>query len=214
MKKRLRLETAVVWAAAAVLLAGAVFAGVRAEEGDAITALKCVSLAAAMFAPYLARRFWKVQVPLMLTVFYAVFAVCAIFLGNVLSFYSRVPHWDSILHFASGIGLVFFGFWLGEVKTGSAGKAARVASAERPSVAARAWRAFCFAVALGALWEIFEFTMDGLLGLSAQAFVLESGELLAGRAALMDTMKDIILNTAGAGLAAVGLMIRAFRKTP
>ena len=58
--------------------------------------------------------------------------------------------------------------------------------------------AFCFAVSIGCLWEIYEFVFDGALGLNMQKFMLESGEQLVGRAALADTMEDLIVDMMGA----------------
>ena len=46
--------------------------------------------------------------------------------------------------------------------------------------------AFCFALSIGALWEIFEFTMDQLFGLNMQ------------KSGLIDTMWDLIVDTGGA----------------
>ena len=51
---------------------------------------------------------------------------------------------------------------------------------------------------IGALWEIYEFSFDGLLGMNMQKFRLESGVQLVGREALMDTMEDIITDVIGA----------------
>ena len=50
---------------------------------------------------------------------------------------------------------------------------------------------FCFALAIGALWEIYEFAMDSFFGLNMQ------------RTGLDDTMKDLILDTLGAMLFSV-----------
>ena len=59
---------------------------------------------------------------------------------------------------------------------------------------------------LGSLWEIYEFTADGLFGLSMQKFMTAQGELLVGHEALRDTMKDIIVDVLGALLAsAIGM---------
>ena len=58
--------------------------------------------------------------------------------------------------------------------------------------------AFCFAVTLGVFWEIYEFTFDGILRLNMQKFMLENGTQLIGRAALLDTMKDLIVDCLGA----------------
>ena len=58
--------------------------------------------------------------------------------------------------------------------------------------------AFCFSAAIGTVWEIFEFTVDGVLGVNMQKFMLEDGTQLIGREALSDTMYDIIVDTGSA----------------
>ena len=58
--------------------------------------------------------------------------------------------------------------------------------------------AFCFAVSLGVIWEIYEFTADCFFYTNMQKFALESGEPLVGQQALMDTMKDLVVDMAGA----------------
>ena len=63
--------------------------------------------------------------------------------------------------------------------------------------------AFCFAVSIGALWEIYEFTFDGLLGFNMQKFMLANGKMLEGNDALRDTMKDIITDSLGAVTATI-----------
>ena len=42
--------------------------------------------------------------------------------------------------------------------------------------------------------------MDGLLGMNMQKFMLENGTQLVGRAALADTMEDMIVDAIGAGV--------------
>ena len=58
--------------------------------------------------------------------------------------------------------------------------------------------AFCFALALGALWEIYEYSFDALLGLNMQKFRTAQGVDLIGREALQDTMEDLIWDAASA----------------
>jgi hypothetical protein len=50
---------------------------------------------------------------------------------------------------------------------------------------------FAFAVAVGSIWEIFEFTMDSFLGLNMQ------------KSGLVDTMWDLIVDALGALVIAV-----------
>lgn len=58
--------------------------------------------------------------------------------------------------------------------------------------------AFCFALSIGTIWEIYEYVFDGILGLNMQKFMTVDGTLLIGHAALADTMKDIIIDAMGA----------------
>jgi uncharacterized membrane protein YjdF len=58
--------------------------------------------------------------------------------------------------------------------------------------------AFCFALAVGALWEVYEFSFDAVLGLNMQKHTTESGVALVGKTALSDTMKDIIIDALAA----------------
>lgn len=73
--------------------------------------------------------------------------------------------------------------------------------------------AFCFAVMIGALWEIYEYTFDGLLGLNMQKFMLADGTVLVGHAALSDTMKDIMTDALGALIASI-IGYAGLRKNP
>ena len=66
---------------------------------------------------------------------------------------------------------------------------------------------------IGAVWEVYEFTFDGLLGLNMQKFALADGTELSGHLALADTMKDIIVDILGAMVAsAVGYISLRFDK--
>jgi uncharacterized membrane protein YjdF len=55
-----------------------------------------------------------------------------------------------------------------------------------------AFFAFLFAVGIGALWEIFEFSMDSFFAMNMQK------EMLGDPSGLTDTMWDLIVDTLGA----------------
>jgi uncharacterized membrane protein YjdF len=57
---------------------------------------------------------------------------------------------------------------------------------------------FCFAIMLDTLWEIIEFVMDTLMDLNMQQYVLPDGTVLIGHYAVVDTMKDLIVDAFGA----------------
>jgi hypothetical protein len=50
---------------------------------------------------------------------------------------------------------------------------------------------FCFALAIGALWEIYEFAMDSIFGLNMQ------------KSGLVDTMWDLVVDAGGAFVASL-----------
>ena len=60
--------------------------------------------------------------------------------------------------------------------------------------------ALSFAIFCGVCWEFYEFTCDGLFGMNLQRYASSAGKAFVGRAALMDTMGDLIADTIGAGL--------------
>ncbi len=170
----------------------------RRVEGDyVLMLLQCIVGVAAMLLPSLLRHKWQLIIPSKMMVLFAVFLYCAIFLGEVRSFYYNVPHWDTILHTFSGAMLGALGFSV----INFLNRTDRVPMNLSPVFVA--FFTLCFAVFLGVVWEFYEFTADGILHTNMQKFALESGEPLVGRAALMDTMKDLIVDTIGALVMAV-----------
>lgn len=108
------------------------------------------------------------------------------------SFYYAVPYWDTILHTMSGAMLGALGFSMIAIFN----NAERIPLNLSPVFIAVF--AFCFALAMGAVWEIYEFTMDSVFGTNMQKYMLDNGTALIGQAALQDTMKDIIVDAIGA----------------
>lgn len=154
--------------------------------------LQCLLGIVIMMLPSVLEHRWSVPIPNMIYILYYIFLYCGIFLGEVLSFYYRVPHWDTILHAFSGAALGALGFILVSLLNEN-----RHVDVEL-SPFFIALFAFCFALAMGAIWEIYEFTVDGVLQLNMQKYLTEAGEVRIGRDALMDTMKDIISDAVSA----------------
>lgn len=154
--------------------------------------LQCLLGMVVLSLPSMVSHKWKLDIPNFIYVMYYIFLYCAIFLGEVLDFYYIIPRWDTILHFFSGAMLGALGFilvsWLNDSEV------VRVSL----SPAFIALFAFCFALSCGAVWEIYEYTFDGLLNLNMQKFITATGQVLAGHDALRDTMKDIIVDALAA----------------
>lgn len=164
----------------------------RAKSDYVLMLVQCALGLVAMLLPVLLAHRFEFRLPSTMYFMFVIFLYAAIFLGEVQSFYYTVPHWDTILHTFSGGMLGALGFslvsWLNKDEH----------TTLRLSPLFVAIFAFCFAVALGTLWEIYEFTFDGILGLNMQKFKLENGTALVGRNALSDTMKDLCVDVLGA----------------
>jgi len=168
------------------------------ERGDYVLMfLQCLLGLVVFSLPSIVSRKWKFSIPNFIYIMYYVFLYCAIFLGEVLHFYYVVPHWDTILHFFSGAMLGALGFilvsWLNDSE--------KIRVSLSPAFVALF--AFCFALSCGAVWEIYEYVFDGLLGLNMQKFITADGVTLIGHEALRDTMKDVIVDALAALLISV-----------
>ena len=88
---------------------------------------------------------------------YAMFLYCAIFLGEVFDFYYVLPYWDIILRFFSGMMLSALGFILVDMLNRNAEGLVSL------SPFFESMFAFCFALTLGAVGAICEFSFDAPL---------------------------------------------------
>ena len=168
-------------------------------KGDYVLMLaQCILGVIALMLPSILWKRIQLEIPSKMLILYALFLYCAIYLGEVRAFYYNVKNWDTILHTFSGAMLGALGFSFNPFLT----QPDRVPMNLSPVFVATF--TFCFAVTLGVVWEIYEFTADGILHTNMQKFGLEDGTPFAGRLALMDTMKDLIVDTIGAAVMSVG----------
>ena len=149
----------------------------------------------------------NIKLPTMLEVVILLFIFAAEILGEIQSFYTIFPYWDTILHTINGFIMAAIGFFV-------------------------AFVAFCFSMTVGVVWEFFEFGMDQIFGMDMQKdfivnaihsatlnpnglngtvslngitstivnynggqYVIEGGYLDVG---IIDTMKDLMVNCIGA----------------
>lgn len=135
------------------------------------------------YVPQLLASQIRVKLPLQFQFMILMFLYASIILGEVGDYYERFWWWDVVLH---GFSAFAFGF---------AGFLTLYLLYMRHKVEASPFLvsvfAFCFGMAIGALWEIFEFAMDQLFGFNMQ------------KNGLRDTMWDLIVNGVGAGGASI-----------
>lgn len=147
--------------------------------------------------PFAFEKSHKIELPEEVQVIIVLFIYAGIFLGGVREFYYRFWWWDYLLHAVGGVGLGFAGFLI----LYSLHKSGKL----KASPFLIALFSFCFALAIGALWEIFEFTMDYFSGFNMQK--ARNLEKVYGyfdtRLGVLDTMWDLILDSFGALIASV-----------
>jgi len=133
------------------------------------------------FLPKLVEKRYQIDLPVEFEIIVVIFIYASLFLGEVQNYYIKFWWWDIILHTGGGIALGFVGFFILYVLY----KGNKINT--KPLLIAIF--SFCFAVALGAVWEIFEFSMDSIIGLNMQ------------KSGLRDTMWDLIVDSLGALIA-------------
>jgi hypothetical protein len=146
-----------------------------------IVSILCLTLLPAI----LGTRF-KVHIPPQFELLAILFVFGSVFLGEIRGYYVRFDWWDVALHTGSGFLLGILGFLLVYVLN----EDEHIDLHMKPKFVALF--SFAFAVAVGAIWEIFEYGMDTLFGLNMQ------------KSGLVDTMWDLIVDTVGA--AAIALL--------
>ena len=147
------------------------------------------------FFPKLIELKFKINIPIEYELMALIFIYATLFLGELKGYYTKFWWWDIVLHTGSGLALGFSGFLIMYILY------------YRKKIEASPFLvsifAFCFAVAIGVIWEIFEFSMDQLFGMSMQ------------KSGLIDTMWDLIVDSGGALITSVlGYLNLKGTKTP
>lgn len=163
---------------------------------------QCCLGIAGLFLPDLLERKFKLVIPSILITTYVILLFCSVYLGEIFSFYYRFQIlgfrvWDVMLHLSYSAMLVLLGFSI----IGLLNKAESVKLKFSP-----VWIvifSFFFAITVDAAWEIFEFIMDSFFGFNMQKFRGADGTEYIGQAALLDTMKDFVVDFIGAGIMCV-----------
>ena len=128
--------------------------------------------------PLIFQRMADFRLPRLLISIIVAFSICTLVMGEVFDFYETFWWWDVALHTGSAMMFGVFGVILIMLIFDNA--------SIKASPLMVAFLAMCFAIAVGAIWEIFEFAMDQLFGLNMQ------------KSGLVDTMWDLIVDTLGA----------------
>jgi hypothetical protein len=150
----------------------------------------------------------RVRLPALFRLAAVLFLFASTFLGEVRECYSLFPFWDSLLHFSAGFMSAVIGF------------SVMKELADVKSAGLLILFAVCFSMTAAVLWEFYEFTVDTVfftdmqkdtfvdtvssMQLGKEKIAVKSasinGKSLEGwlDIGLIDTMKDLFVNAAGA----------------
>jgi hypothetical protein len=154
--------------------------------------LQCILGLVLVFLPSALEHRFKITFSNEMHILFVLFLYGAIILGEVRGYYRKFFHWDTLLHTLSGVMLSSFGFCIIDI----------INKSKKINLGLSDWFmsffSFCIAIMLDTLWEIIEFIMDVFMDLNMQQYILPDGTVLAGHYALVDTMKDLIVDAIGA----------------
>jgi len=114
-----------------------------------------------LLAPFFIEKKFKITIPSMLEIIILCFIFSAEILGEINSFYVRVPHFDTLLHTINGFLCAGVGFSLIDLLNENS-KDINLSPLFLSIVA------FCFSMTIGVLWEFFEYGADRILGFDMQ----------------------------------------------
>ena len=131
--------------------------------------LLCILTLVLFMLPSMFERRLHIDLPDTLEIIILLFIYAAEILGEIQSYYTSYPGWDTMLHTMNGFLCAAIGFALVDILN----REERVSLHLSPFF--MAVTAFCFSMTIGVLWEFFEFAMDQFV--------------------LFDMQKDTVINT-------------------
>ena len=126
------------------------------------TVFLCALSLVLLVLPSVVSKKMKIVLPSTLEIIILLFVYAAEILGEINSFYVRVPHWDTMLHTINGFLCAAIGFALGDMMNRNDRFSFQLSPLYLAIVS------FCFSMTVGVLWEFFEFSGDYFLGMDMQ----------------------------------------------
>ena len=122
----------------------------------------CVLSLVLLAMPTLIEKQLAIDIPPMMEAIIYCFIYAAEILGEINSFYTIIPGWDTMLHTINGFLVAAVGFCLVDLFNRSERFTFKLSPLFLAIVA------FCFSMTVGVLWEFFEFGMDQFFGTDMQ----------------------------------------------
>lgn len=148
------------------------------------------------YIPNFIEHIFQVSLPLYMRISFIIFCVCHFILGEIIGFYASVTIWDSLLHSLTvvvitlvGVSTIYILNEEGKIKL------IPIFIIIYP---------ICFVMTIEVIWEMIEFCSDVILKTNMQRFNNSlTAEPFIGQRALIDTMKDLIVDFISATITAL-----------
>lgn len=124
--------------------------------------MTCVLTLVMFLIPSFIESKMKIELPSVLEIIIVLFIFSANILGEMASFYEKIPFWDTMLHTLNGFICAGVGFGLIDILN----REERINIHLSPIFVCAF--SFCFSMTVGAVWEFFEFGMDFFFGMDMQ----------------------------------------------
>lgn len=175
-------------------------------NGNFENVMLCVLTLILFAIPPLIERRLKIEIPDTLEVIILLFIYAAEILGEIRSYYTAFPAWDTMLHTINGFLCAAIGFSLIDILN----RNDRFKFSLSPFYLALF--AFCFSMTIGVLWEFFEFGMDQFFGKDMQKdTIIQSFQTVLLDPAkgtlpiTVDDIRDVIIVKSDGSQTALGL---------
>lgn len=147
--------TLIIYAVIRVIVLGILVRSIFTGQTENI--FTCLLTLFLLYLPSLVEWKLEIRLPSALEITVIVFIFAAEILGELACFYVNVPLWDKALHTVSGFIYAAVGYSLADILN----RNHKISFELSPVFLALV--AFCFSMTIGAVWEIFEYTVDCIL---------------------------------------------------
>lgn len=161
----------------------------------------CILTLFLLIVPSFIQVEFKIELPTTLEIIILMFIFSAEILGEIQSFYLKIPIWDTLLHTMNGFLAAAIGFSLVDLLNNDKRLQFKM------SPVFMALIAFCFSMTIGVMWEFFEFSMDHFFGMDMQkdtvinsitSVVLDP--TMSNRPITIHGIQDVIINGQSLGV--------------
>lgn len=116
----------------------------------------CILTLILFMIPMVVDTKFNIKLPSALEIIILLFIFAAEILGEIQSFYTFIPNWDTMLHTINGFLMAAIGFSMIDILN----RSPRFHISMSPVFVA--FVAFCFSMTVGVVWEFFEYFMDSI----------------------------------------------------